>query len=252
MFRPLLIALQFLTVFPIRIEGVPDSEATGRSLLFYPLVGLLIGALLYATAWMLGDAPPLLGAAVLLAVWVAITGALHLDGLADTADAWVGGHGDRDKMLVIMKDPRSGPMAVVALVLVLMIKFAALVQLLSNGAWEPIVLAPVLGRTALVLLFLTTPYVRPQGLGGVLARHLPRRACAGAVIFTLLAMLALLQLEACWLLTVITGTFFTLRHLMLVRIEGTTGDTAGALVELTETIGLVAAALMPDGRLALS
>lgn len=244
MFRPLLIALQFLTILPVRIDAVPDTEATGRSLLYYPLVGLLIGVLLAAVTWMLGDVPPLLGAAVLLAAWVAVTGALHLDGLADSADAWVGGHGDRDKTLAIMKDPRSGPIAVVTLVVVLLIKFTALVQLLANDAWELIVLAPVLGRTALVLLFLTTPYVRPQGLGSVLASHLPRRACVLAVVFTLLAIPVFLGLAAWWLLAAAAGIFFTLRRLMLRRIEGTTGDTAGALVELTETIALLTAALL--------
>lgn len=243
MFRPLLIALQFLTVLPIRIDGAPDAKATGRSLLFYPLVGLLIGALLAGAAWVLGDAPPLLGAAVLLAAWVAVTGALHLDGLADSADAWVGGHGDRDKTLAIMKDPRSGPMAVVALVLVLLLKFAALAQLLEHGAWVLIAMVPVLGRTVLVSLFLTTPYVRSQGLGSTLASHLPRKACTLAVIFTLLAVIAFFGPETWWLLAVVAGVLFTLRQLMLWRIGGTTGDTAGALVEITETVVLLAAAL---------
>lgn len=244
MLRPLLIALQFLTVLPVRIDRGPDAKATGRSLLYYPLVGLFIGALLAAATWMLGDAPPLLGAAVLLATWVAVTGALHLDGLADSADAWVGGHGDRDKTLAIMKDPRSGPMAVVTLVVVLLIKFTALVQLLANGAWGLVVVIPVLGRTALVLLFLTTPYVRPQGQGSVLASHLPRNACTLAVIFTLLAVIAFLGSVTWWLMAVVAGVFFALRRLMLQRIEGTTGDTAGALVEITETVALLTAALM--------
>lgn len=244
MFRPLLIALQFLTVLPIRIDGTPDAKATGRSLLYYPIVGLLIGALLVGAAWVLGDAPPLLGAAVLLAAWVAVTGALHLDGLADSADAWVGGHGDRDKTLAIMKDPRSGPMAVVTLVLVLLIKFTALVQILSNGAWALVVVVPILGRTSLVLLFLTTPYVRPQGLGSLLASHLPRRACVLVIVFALLAVPAFIGLAALWLPAVFAAVFLALRRLMLRRIQGTTGDTAGALVEITETVVLLAAALM--------
>jgi adenosylcobinamide-GDP ribazoletransferase len=121
MLRPFLIAVQFLTVLPVRVDGALDAKATGRSLLYYPLVGLLIGTLLAALAWMLGDAPLLVSAAVLLAVWVAVTGALHLDGLADSADAWAAGLGDRDKTLAVMKDPRSGPMAVVVLILVLLL-----------------------------------------------------------------------------------------------------------------------------------
>lgn len=244
MSRPLLIALQFLTVFPIHIDGSPDTTATGRSLLYYPLVGLFIGALLSAFAWMLGDAPPLIGAAVLLAVWVAITGALHLDGLADSADAWIGGLGDRNKTLEIMKDPCCGPTAVVTLILVLLIKFTALVQVISNDAWQIIVLIPIFGRTALVLLFLTTPYVRPHGLGNLLANYLPRRACAVVVIFTLVAVPAFFGPVALWLVAAATGVFLVLRGLMLQRLGGITGDTAGALVEITETVVLLTAALM--------
>lgn len=244
MLRPFLIAVQFLTVLPVRVDGALDAKATGQSLLYYPLVGLLIGALLAALAWMLGDAPLPVSAAVLLAAWVAVTGALHLDGLADSADAWAAGLGDRDKTLAVMKDPRSGPMAVVALILVLLLKFAALTQLLDKGAWEIIALIPMLGRTALVSLFLTTSYVRPRGLGSMLASHLPRRACALAIVFTLLTVSASIGLAAAWLLAVVAAAYFTLRQLMLRRIGGTTGDTAGALVEIIETVALLAAVLM--------
>lgn len=82
----------------------------------------------------------------LQAVWVGLSGGLHLDGLADTADAWIGGHADRQRTLEIMKDPRSGPIAVVVLLLVLLLKFAALVVLLGQGAWAGLLLAPWLGR----------------------------------------------------------------------------------------------------------
>jgi adenosylcobinamide-GDP ribazoletransferase len=68
----------------------------------------------------------MLHAALLLTVWVLLSGGLHLDGLADSADAWLGGFGDRERTLTIMKDPRSGPIAVVVLVLVLLLKFCAL------------------------------------------------------------------------------------------------------------------------------
>lgn len=242
--RPLLIALQFLTVLPIPVDGTPEATASGRSLLYYPLIGLGVGALLALLAWTLSEAPPLLSAAVLLAAWVSVTGALHLDGLADSADALIGGFRDRDRTLAIMKDPRSGPMAVVTLVLVLLLKFSALVQLVSNGNWEIILVAPVLGRTALVMLFLTTPYVRPHGLGSLLANHLPRRACALAAAFTLLAVPAFIGLAAVWLLAVVVSVFLVLRRLMLRRLGGTTGDTAGALVEITETVLLISAVLM--------
>lgn len=242
--RPLLIALQFLTVLPIRSKEPPGADATGRSVAYYPLVGLLLGVLLATLAWALRDAAEHVAAALLLAVWVAMTGALHLDGLADSADAWIGGFGDRDRTLAIMKDPYCGPAAVVTLVLVLLIKFTALAHLILNEHWAILALAPILGRTTLVFLFLTTPYVRPHGLGSLLANHLPRRACWVVACVTLTVVPLIAGLAVIWLLLAAGCIFLILRRFMLQRLGGTTGDTAGALVEITEAVVLLTAALM--------
>lgn len=133
--RSLLVALQFLTRLPVRLSAMPTPEQFGRAVLCYPLVGVLIGVVLYAAARSLDGTPPLLQAALLLSLWVALSGALHLDGLADMADAWIGGLGDRERTLAIMKDPRSGPVAVVVLVLVLLLKFSALAAL-TGEPWR--------------------------------------------------------------------------------------------------------------------
>lgn len=238
--RPLLIALQFLTRLPVPLRGAPLERDIGRSLLYYPLVGLLLGSLLVALAWAPVGGGEGLRAAILLAVWAFASGGLHLDGLADSADAWVGGLGDRERTLAIMKDPNCGPAGVVALVLVLLLKFAALQTLLVHGAWAALVLAPLLGRTALPALFLTTPYVRPGGLGDVLARCLPRRAA----LLVVLAVLVATGIHAWWPVLAALAAFAGLRTLMLRRLGGTTGDTAGALVEIIETVVLVGAALV--------
>lgn len=240
----LLIALQFLTRLPIRLPGMPTPAAVGRSLLCYPLVGLLLGAVLLLAQWALQGQAPALQAALLLSLWVGLTGGLHLDGLADSADAWVGGFGDRERTLTIMQDPRSGPIAVVVLVLLLLLKFAALLTLLQAGQPLALLLAPWIARGLLPLLFLSTPYVRPGGLGALLAAHLPRAELpwwlAGhAVLLILLSGWAgLLALLAALLL------FAGLRWLMCQRLGGTTGDTAGALVELAEAAVLLLLALM--------
>lgn len=174
MLRPFLIALQFLTRAPIRLGEAPAALEIGRSVPYFPLVGLLVGMLLAGLAAPVTPRiPHLLGAALLLAVWVFTSGALHLDGLGDSADAWIGGQGSREKTLAIMKDPYCGPAAVVTLVTVLLVKFAALAAIASPGNWIRFVLAPLLGRTALPLLFLTTPYVRPGGLGSAMSARLP-------------------------------------------------------------------------------
>ena len=242
--RPFLIALQFLTVLPIRNEHAPDAETIGRSLLYYPLVGLLIGLLLALLGWSGSGIPANIHAGITLFVWVALTGALHLDGLADSADAWVGGLGDRQKTLAIMKDSYCGPIGVVALILVLLVKFVALEHIIRSESWFVLTLAPVLGRTTLVLLFITTPYVRPKGLGSPLAEHLPRGAGLTLVLLTFAIVISLFGVTVFWLILILTCLFITLRAIMLRRIDGTTGDTAGAMVEISETVLLLAVALM--------
>ncbi|KOR42104.1 cobalamin synthase [Xanthomonas oryzae] len=237
----LLAAVGFLTRIPVPGWVFARPGAQARSLLWYPLVGVLIGAVLSALAWCLRDVAPLLGAVLLLSSWVWLTGALHIDGLADTADAWVGGMGDRMRTLAIMKDPTSGPMAVAAVVLALLLKCAALATLLpaaSDAVW----LAPLLARTALVAAFLTTPYVRAGGLG----RGLVGSARAGLLLSLLLGLGCAFAAGVArgMLACVVAGVVFVLwRRACLRRLGGMTGDTCGALAEVSETAVLVALAL---------
>ncbi|MFJ4055328.1 MULTISPECIES: adenosylcobinamide-GDP ribazoletransferase [unclassified Pseudomonas] len=240
---PFWIALQFLSSLPVRLPGMPEPREVGRSLLCYPLVGLLFGLLLWLASHLLQGAPAPLHAALLLALWVLLSGALHLDGLADSADAWLGGFGDRERTLKIMKDPRSGPIAVVTLVLVLLLKFCALWVLVERGAGALLVLAPVIGRAAMLGLFLGTPYVRPGGLGQALAEHLPRRTARWVLLGSLLFCLLLGGWSALWAGLLAFAVFCWLRQLMCQRLGGTTGDTAGAVLELLELAVVLGLAL---------
>ncbi|CAK9888008.1 MULTISPECIES: adenosylcobinamide-GDP ribazoletransferase [Pseudomonas] len=240
---PFWIALQFLSSLPVRLPGMPAPEQMGRSLLFYPLVGLLFGVVLWGVNALLAGSPVLLHAALLLSAWVLLSGALHLDGLADSADAWLGGFGDRERTLLIMKDPRSGPIAVVTLVLVLLLKFCALLALIEHGDGLLLLLAPLIGRAALLGLFLCTPYVRSGGLGQALADHLPRGLGKLVLLGSALACVLLAGLKGLWVLLVAAVVFAWLRHLMVRRLGGTTGDTAGAMLELLELAVLLALVL---------
>jgi adenosylcobinamide-GDP ribazoletransferase len=241
---PFWIALQFLSSLPVRLPGMPEPEQLGRSLLFYPLVGLLFGALLWLLNALLLGTPPLLHAALLLTAWVLLSGGLHLDGLADSADAWLGGFGDRERTLLIMKDPRSGPIAVITLVLVLLLKFTALLTLIEQGQGVMLIIVPVLGRAALLGLFLSTPYVRAGGLGQALADHLPRRAGWQVLWVGALGCVLVVGWAGVVALLVAAAVFIGLRQMMLRRLGGCTGDTAGALLELLEMAVLVAVALV--------
>jgi adenosylcobinamide-GDP ribazoletransferase len=237
--RALLLALHLLT----RLPGLPAVTAApadhGRAVLYYPLVGLFIGSVL-ALGVVLIRADTLLVAALVLVLWVALTGALHLDGLADTADAWLGSHGDRARALDIMKDPRSGPAAVVAVMLVLLVKFAALAVLVRAQAWLAVLAVPVLGRAALVAWLRFTPYVRPQGLGAQAAATLPPRA---ALVSLGIALLLALWWQGPAPVLAASAGVMGWHHAARRWFGGVTGDVLGAGCELVETLALVTLAL---------
>ncbi|MEK6747911.1 MAG: adenosylcobinamide-GDP ribazoletransferase [Pseudomonadota bacterium] len=243
-FYPLLFALQFLTRLPVRLSHLPDNKIIGRSLMYYPLVGLLIGSCLSALHYGLLSiaAPNILRAAIEVTCWVLITGALHLDGLADMVDAWAGGRGNRQRTLDIMKDPTSGPMGVSALMLILLLKFSVLNNIFYSQ-WYILLLTPFVARCALVWLFVSMPYVRRGGLGEALSRHAPKRSAKVLAFICVAGALALFKIPAALLLASTLLVYAIFSYTLRSRIGGTTGDTAGALVEIVETVALVVATL---------
>ena len=235
-----LVALQFLTRIPVNYRYETGATLLGRSVLYYPAVGLLLGTLLSVPGTLSAGSSPMLLAAIVLAAWVLITGGLHLDGLADCADAWVGGHGDKQRSLQIMKDPASGPSAVSLLAVILILKFAALTAMFEQTRLAPLLLAPVLGRAAILGLMLTTNYVRPQGLAEVLLQQLPRSAATWVLVISALGAVLFLGFPA---VLFASGLLFWLRQTAMSRLGGVTGDVYGAAVELTEAAVLTVAML---------
>ncbi|HDZ57447.1 MAG TPA: adenosylcobinamide-GDP ribazoletransferase [Pseudomonas xinjiangensis] len=240
---PLLVALQFLTRLPVLLSRMPTPDESGRSLLWYPTVGLALGAFLVLLQDPLNHLSPSLQAALLLSFWVWISGGLHLDGLADMTDAWVGGHGDSERTLAIMKDPNCGPMGVLSLVLVLLVKFAALASLVAVEQWIGLLLAPWLGRWVLPLLLYSTRYVRAGGMGQVMVENMPRFWLPAILLLHGLAMLAV-GMQGALAILCICVLGWCWRRVLIRRLGGTTGDTAGALVEISECLVLVMLAFL--------
>ncbi|HLS97941.1 MAG TPA: adenosylcobinamide-GDP ribazoletransferase [Porticoccaceae bacterium] len=242
--RALAAALGLLTRFPVRLGGEVGPALRGRALHWYPAAGLAIGLAMAAVAAVLPGG--LLAAAIITVLWVGLSGALHLDGLADCADAWVGGLGDRARTLAILKDPACGPVGATAIALALLLKATALATLLTapipNLWW--LALIPALARALLPLAFLTLPYVREAGMGAGLNAHAcrPGIALALALVGAACAIALPLSLLGLWLL-VAGGVFALWRRAMATRLGGFTGDGAGALVELTEVALLVASGM---------
>lgn len=231
-------AIQFLTRLPVKTRDELTPELLGRSVLFYPLVGAVIGAVLWLIAKQTIALEPMVTAALVLTLWVAITGGLHLDGLADCTDGWIGGQGDLNKTLAIMKDPNAGPMAVIALVLLLIFKFSTIYALVQSGLLIFLLLSPIMGRTIVPALMISAPYIRMNGLGQSMVDHLPKNAARLVIGLILLVSL------------IIGGVIFTvcitlfglsLRTLFLKVFGGFTGDVYGAAIELTELSVLLGA-----------
>ena len=235
---PFLIAVQFMTTIPIKLPCLPSREQNALSMLFYPVIGLMIGGVLWLVASYV-QLPMMLLSCAVMVVWVWLTGGLHLDGLADTADAWVGGFGDKQRTLTIMKDPNTGAMGVIAIVLCLALKWAAVYCLLELDAVLALLFVPMLGRMSALALFATTPYVRQHGLGSAL-QDVPKYLLwlvmlgFGAAVFALswqiaVAMIGVWAVMLAWL-----------RWRFVGRIGGITGDTVGASIEVVEVAILMA------------
>lgn len=236
---PFFIALQFLTTFPIQLKAMPSKQQNGQSLLFYPVVGLIIGGILALLAFTLQSLPIILLSSIILVVWIWLTGGLHLDGMADTADAWVGGFGDAERTLKIMKDPACGPIGVLSLVIICLLKWSAIYVLLQKQQFLALILFPILGRLAPLFLFLTTQYVREKGLGSSLAEYIPR---TWALVVFVLCLAASFYFSWVGLisLVVFVVTLAYLRLKFIQRIGGVTGDTIGAAIEISELSSLMA------------
>ena len=243
MWRGLVIAVRFLTILPVPERwSVAQRESTGndqnRSILYYPLVGLIIGFVLLGVCLLTNLFSPILQAVVVITVWVIITGALHLDGLADSADAWLGGHGDRERTLTILQDTSVGVAAVVALILALLLKVFVLAEL-ERFKYHAIIIAPVIGRSMVLILFVTTRYVREQGIASSLTESIPRQPVNLVLLTVAIIVIAILHVNALLMLFFVTAGFVGLRYLMVRRLGGTTGDTAGALIEFSEIMVLM-------------
>jgi adenosylcobinamide-GDP ribazoletransferase len=235
------LAGRFLTRLPFPEIRVIEPRLAGQAVPWYPVVGLLLGIPVALAGTALAPLDASVAAALVLMLWVWSTGALHLDGLADSADAWVGGLASRERTLEIMKDPHSGPAAVTAIVLALIGKWAGLQALISTGSVWLLPVIPLLARAQLPLLMLTTPYARPRGMASEQVAQLPRRAAWAATLVAGIASTLIAGRIGIVLFATTVIIFWLSRRAMMSRLAGFTGDTAGAVVEITETLLLLVA-----------
>jgi adenosylcobinamide-GDP ribazoletransferase len=238
--RAVVTAFAFLTRLPVR-PAAPSDADLGRSVTFFPLVGLVLGLLLTAVAFLLGGRlAPTVTAVLLVALLGAATGGLHLDGLADVFDGVGGGQGDRARTLEIMRDSRVGAHGAAALVLLLLAKVLALAHLLERRDLSAVLTFPAIARWAAAPAIALVPYARPEGLGRAFSGQAGAWQVAGATLIAAPIALAsggrLLPPSAAALVTVALLALWLTR-----RLGGMTGDAYGAAIEMAEVAFLVAA-----------
>ncbi|UYY59213.1 adenosylcobinamide-GDP ribazoletransferase [Sphingomonas sp. S2-65] len=230
--RGLIVALSFLTRLPVpRVTA--DAGDFAAAIRWYPAVGLIVGAIVAAAVWAGSWIDPWTGALAGLIAWVAVTGALHLDGLGDLADGLGAAHGDRARLIAVMADPHVGSFGVVAIGVQLLAK---LVLLHGSTGWIALVLAPFAARIGPLLWAWWLPPLKP-GLGASVAPSVRMRDLIGWGAVLAGACVLCPALLAAPLVLIGWGWW------LKARVGGISGDGHGAGIEWVETV-LLAAALV--------
>ena len=234
--RRIILAVQFLTRLPTpQVRDFREEDLT-RSAAFHPLVGLLVGVLLVLPLWGLSQRPGL-AAVLALTIWVWVTGALHLDGLADVADALGAAHRDPGRFLEVLKDPHTGAFGVVALVLQLILKLVLLAELVGSQWWFGIILVPAWARWGSLWWSRRLPPIQQAGMAERFSWQLGMGqvwAWAG-----LLALASIGAPPVAVALVRVPAIARYWRH----RLGGISGDCLGASIEVLETLLILALVL---------
>jgi adenosylcobinamide-GDP ribazoletransferase len=246
----------FYTRFPLPGNDLDPSDFRGIAR-WLPWVGLSLGLVLWGGDLLFSQGPDLVRGVMVTALWVVCTGGLHLDGVADAADGLaVAAHdpAGQERRLRVMRDSRSGPYGVMALVLVLLLKSATLASLNSSCAWI-LLLIPAWGRWGQLLAIGCYPYLRAEGQGKFLKTDLiwPQDLLLGTLALLLLTLglgigNGILGWLSLWTGLVI-GSAWAVGSWFHRQLGGHTGDTYGAVVEWTEVVTLLWLTLIPAPEL---
>jgi len=250
MIRQLTLAVTFLTGIPLKVEGEVSSADLWRSMGWYPLVGIALGGAAWGVyAGLLELLPGLVAATLVVILLEAVTRGLHMDGLMDTADGILSG-APRERALEIMKDSNVGAMGVVAAVLILILKVAALGALTRTDAAAPLLAGWCAARALPALDVYTWPYARSAGTGEAFTRErttgpvaMAGGLLAGVVVATAIVAVALGGAGGWYaglvVAVVAMGVALLVQVAVAKRLGGLTGDVYGMGIELAEASALV-------------
>lgn len=241
-------AFRFLTIIPIPVKTPASDEQMGRSLAFFPLVGLFIGLLLAAIYWALSFILPFpVITGLVITALIIITGALHLDGFIDSLDGLFIS-GSPEKRLEVMKDSRTGSFGVAGAFLLLLLKFLSLENLPESSRLFTLILMPVLSRWCVVWPLSLFPYARPQGLGKAFkfqatwSRVITATLLAAAISLAIFKLQGIIIMAGLWIITTLAALFISR------RLSGLTGDSYGAIIELGDLSVLLLILILASPR----
>lgn len=242
------LAAQLLTILPVpQVRQVTEADL-GRSMRYYPLVGLAMGVVLAAAQYLLSrrlaEIPT---AAIVLVLLVILSGALHWDGVADVCDGFYKGK-DKAEILAIMKDSHCGAMAIVGIVCLFALKLAFLSSLPSVSAWKAALLMPVAGRWGMVLLAASAPYARGEGTAKAYVDHAGFTEALIAALIAAAAMGAVIGTAGLIFLCALSAFTLAFRQYAISKIGGVTGDVLGACGEFNECAFLLLVSLTMGAR----
>ncbi len=235
------LALSFLTTLPAgSFSAEVPKETLGRTQAWFPLVGLLLGLILFlSTCFFKLFFSPEICAALLLTLHFFITGGFHLDGLADTADGLMSGQPEKEKIFSIMKDSYLGSMGATALTLLLLIKFSALTVIISKAPLA-LIIFPALGRYAIVQLTYSCIYARAEGgLGAIFTNYCSQREWLSAAIISLLSALLFAGFGGFLSCIAIALYAVIIKYAAQHQLGGVTGDILGFACESGEALVLL-------------
>jgi adenosylcobinamide-GDP ribazoletransferase len=231
------LAVSFLTIIPVRLREPPHPGDLGRAAWAFPAIGAVIGGLVAAAYYGLSFfLPHLLAAALAVAVWIGLTGGLHLDGLADCCDGMLNAS-SRERRLEIMKDPRLGTFGAIGLALTILLKIICLYSMPASLTWIALPLAAAVGRY-LLLPAGRQPLVRPDGMGADFAGGLNRKVIIWAAL-VVGVLTALAGWRGLLVILVVHATTWWILSVAKARLGGVTGDVLGMVLELAELVTLL-------------
>ena len=241
MIKQLIILIQFMTRIPVFVKVEYDEEKLGKSIKYFPLVGAIIGIFLYGINILAGKITVnrQIAAMIIIIAEIFITGLIHIDGLADTADGLFS-YAEKEKILEMMKDSRVGTNGAVALILYFMTK----VILLSEIRPEYIILYPVISRLSTSINAGLGEYARKNGMSNEIIAKNGKKEAGISIIITMILSFIILKVKG--LIILIFAILFILLLMKGVKrkIGGITGDTMGASLELTSILVLLAGVVL--------